>query len=120
MLNQPPSAPGPALWIDVATVHPLAHSNMAKERARTQRAIEEFEKDPTAATPASLRKQPSLFGVVNYKKLKYCALRRAASLHDNRAVRTAVFIPLVVSTLGQVHGLNTVLDVIGAALLRKL
>ena len=55
MLKQPPSAPGPALWIDVATVHPLAHSNMAKERARTQRAIAEFEEDPAAATPARLR-----------------------------------------------------------------
>ena len=120
MLKQPPSALGPALWIDVATVHPLAHSNMAKERARTQRAIAEFEEDPAAATPARLRRQPTLQAMVNFKKLKYQALNRAKALHDNAAVRSAVFIPLVVTTLGQVHGLNTVLDIMCATFLRKL
>ena len=83
MLKQPPSALGPALWIDVATVHPLAHSNMAKERARTQRAIAEFEEDPAAATPARLRRQPTLQAMVNFKKLKYQALNRAKALHEN-------------------------------------
>ena len=123
MLRQDPSAAAPTLWIDAATVHPLAHSNKGRERARALRDIAEFTKDPAAAAPPHLRTQPSLTATVNYKKIKYRALLRAATLQSaskSRLARAPVFVPLVVTTLGQVHGLHTVTAIMTAAYLRKL
>ena len=121
MLKQPASAAKPPLWLDVATVHPLADSNMPKERARTLRAIAEFLRDPASAPSASLRTQPSLQNTVNFKKLKYRSLIRAATLQSNSGWEKApIFAPLVVSTLGQIHGIQTVSSVLGEAYVRKL
>ena len=123
MLKSDPSAAAPTLWLDVATVHPLAHSNKGRERARALRDIAEFTKDPAAAAPPHLRTQPSLSATVNYKKIKYRALLRAAALQSasrSKRARAPVFVPLVVTTLGQVHGLHTVSAIMTAAYLRKL
>ena len=114
MLRQPPSSREPPLWLDMATVHPLADSNMGRERARTQRAMAEFIRDPVSSASAGLRRQPSLQATVNFKKLKYASLVRAATLQANaRREKAPVFVPLVVSTLGQVHGLQTVSSIWG-------
>ena len=121
MLRQPPSSREPPLWLDMATVHPLADSNMGRERARTQRAMAEFIRDPVSSASAGLRRQPSLQATVNFKKLKYASLVRAATLQANaRREKAPVFVPLVVSTLGQVHGLQTVSSILGSAYIRKL
>ena len=109
VLKQDPSVAAPALWLDVATVHRLAHTNKGRERARALRDIAEFTKDPAAAAPPHLRTQPSLSATVNYKKLKYRALLRAAALQSaskSKQNRAPVFFPLVVTTLRQVHGLH--------------
>ena len=60
---------------------------------------------------------------MNYKKIKYRALLRAATLQSaskSRLARAPVFVPLFVTTLGQVHGLHTVTAIMTAAYLRKL
>ena len=68
MLKQPPSSREPPLWLDMATV---ADSKMGRERARAQRAMAEFVRDPVSSASAGLRHQPSLQATVNFKKLKY-------------------------------------------------
>ena len=74
-----------------------------------------------SSASAGLRRQPSLQATVNFKKLKYASLVRAATLQANaRREKAPVFVPLVVSTLGQVHGLQTVSSILGSAYIRKL
>jgi hypothetical protein len=87
MLKRGPAAP--LLWIDVASVHPLAESDAGCERARAQCAFEAFKEDPTAATRDHLRTQPTVLSMANCKTMKYKPLTLTAALEVDSGERTS-------------------------------
>ena len=111
------------LWIDAATVLPMAIQHHSREFKRAKEFAILMLEDPTAATPPHLRKQPAMEAVVDKKKRKYGALELIGQLQCEDGSRQGgrpVLVPLVVSTLGQIHGLKPIADSLATAYGRKL
>ena len=119
--SHPSSRP---LWVDVASVLPCAETyNRAEYELARLRAAHHRDDPTSSAIPVHLRSSPAVDDMAGFKHMKYKAVelmgRRQCEIGE-RLGGVPLFVPLVVSTLGQIRGLRTVSMLLSAAYARKL
>ena len=123
LLVDPCDTDSQPVLVDVATVHPSAQSYRPAELVRMREATQAFLKDPSAPLPPQLAHCPTVRTRANFKTLKYKALLHAFNLQleaGERIGAKARFIPLIISTLGQMHGFRPIAEAMAAAYTRRL